>query len=56
LENGVEVPGWKLVAKRGTRQWVNEEAMVAAMTEQGLTLADITEEKFPLPGTGRKRC
>ena len=54
LENGVEVPGWKLVAKRGTRQWVNEEAMVAAMTEQGLTLADITEEKFRSPAQVEK--
>jgi len=26
LENNVRVPGFKLVAKRGTRQWVNEQA------------------------------
>lgn len=25
LENNVKVPGYKLVAKRGTRQWVNEQ-------------------------------
>jgi hypothetical protein len=25
LENNVRVPGYKLVAKRGTRQWVNEQ-------------------------------
>jgi hypothetical protein len=25
LESGAEVPGYKLVAKRGTRQWVNDE-------------------------------
>ena len=25
LENDVRVPGFKLVAKRGTRQWVNDE-------------------------------
>lgn len=28
LESGKEVPGWKLVAKRATRQWVNEEQAV----------------------------
>lgn len=27
LESGKEVPGWKLVAKRATRQWVDEEVM-----------------------------
>jgi len=54
LENGVAVPGWKLVAKRGTRQWVNEEAMVAAMTEQGLTFDDITEQKFRSPAQVEK--
>jgi hypothetical protein len=25
LENDVKVPGYKLVAKRGTRQWANED-------------------------------
>jgi hypothetical protein len=25
LENNIKVPGYKLVAKRGTRQWVNDE-------------------------------
>lgn len=28
LENNVKVPGFKLVAKRGTRQWVNDAAPV----------------------------
>lgn len=27
LESGVPVPGYKLVAKRGTRQWANEDAV-----------------------------
>lgn len=54
LENGVEVPGWKLVAKRGTRQWVDEEAMVAAMMEQDLAFDDITEQKFRSPAQVEK--
>lgn len=29
LESGAEVPGYKLVAKRGTRQWVEEAAIEA---------------------------
>jgi len=54
LENGVAVPGWKLVAKRGTRQWINDEAMVAAMKEQGLTFDEITEQKFRSPAQVEK--
>ena len=28
LANGTDVPGWKLVAKRGTRQWAADEATI----------------------------
>lgn len=32
LGNGGELPGWKLVAKRGTRQWtVNEETLIKTL-------------------------
>lgn len=34
LENNVRVPGWKLVAKRGTRQWVNDEAPVKLLGDK----------------------
>jgi len=34
LENNVRVPGFKLVAKRGTRQWVNDEAPVKLLGDK----------------------
>jgi len=34
LENDVRVPGFKLVAKRGTRQWVNDEAPVKLLGDK----------------------
>jgi hypothetical protein len=34
LENNIKVPGYKLVAKRGTRQWVNDEAAVKLLGDK----------------------
>ena len=34
LENNVKVPGYKLVAKRGIRQWVNDEAPVKLLGDK----------------------
>jgi hypothetical protein len=36
LEEGQKVPGWKLVNKRATRQWTNEDKAVAFMTQAGV--------------------
>lgn len=36
LESGTKVPGWKLVNKRATRQWTNEDKAVAFMTQAGV--------------------
>jgi len=47
LENGVDVPGWKLVAKRATRQWMDETKALTALTEAGLNAAELTELKSP---------
>ena len=33
LESGADVPGYKLVAKRGTRQWVDEDATTKFLTK-----------------------
>ena len=33
LKNGAEVPGWKLVAKRGIRKWMDEDLAAAAFGE-----------------------
>jgi hypothetical protein len=34
LEEGRKVPGWKLVNKRATRQWTNEDKAVAFLTQR----------------------
>lgn len=47
LENGTEVPGYKLVAKRATRQWANEAAALTALTEAGCSADELTELKSP---------
>lgn len=36
LEQGVTVPGYKLVAKRATRQWTDDKAAAAALTALGV--------------------
>jgi hypothetical protein len=36
LSKGAKIPGWKLVAKRGTRKWVDEAKAAAALTELGV--------------------
>ena len=36
LEKNVKVPGWKLVAKRGTRQWVDEKETIHWLDGQGI--------------------
>jgi hypothetical protein len=36
LEEGQKVPGWKLVNKRATRQWTNEDKAVAFLTGVGV--------------------
>ena len=48
LENGTEVPGYKLVAKRATRQWVDEYAALGALLNTGAFVThELTELKSP---------
>lgn len=47
LEAGVDVPGWKLVPKRATRQWVNENLAFNALFDEGLTTEELTELRSP---------
>ena len=47
LENGVEVPGWKLVPKRATRKWVDDKKVLTTLTEAGLNIEQLTEPKSP---------
>ena len=47
MEAGTPIPGWKLVPKRATRQWVNESAALTALTEAGCNPQELTELKSP---------
>jgi hypothetical protein len=47
LESGAEVPGYKLVPKRGTRQWASEGAVEAWADVNGITDAYETKLKSP---------
>ena len=49
LENNASVPGWKLVPKRATRQWVNDEGAREALEQMGLDSEEliVTAMKSP---------
>ena len=47
LENGVDVPGYKLVAKRATRQWTDEKKALTALAEAGCNAEELMELKSP---------
>ena len=47
LENGVEVPGWKLVPKRAARKWADDKKVLTTLTEAGLNIEQLTDPKSP---------
>jgi hypothetical protein len=53
LENGQTVPGFKLVAKRGIRQWTSEDAVDAWVDTNGLT-KEAYESKLRSPAQMEK--
>lgn len=55
LESGKEVPGWKLVAKRATRQWaVDEEDVKIRLNQAGLLPIECVTEKIISPAQAEK--
>lgn len=38
--SGIEIPGWKLVSKRGRRQWIDKDLAIVALRSLGLTESD----------------
>jgi hypothetical protein len=54
LENGVSVPGFKLVQKRATRQWVDADKAQAALAALGLDETELTETKLVSPAQAEK--
>ena len=54
-ERGVKINGWKLVNKRATRQWDEDDGELSSlMTDAGLTLEDIYESKLITPAKAEK--
>jgi len=49
LEQGQALPGFKLVEKRPTRRWKNEEELLAWATTEGLEDDDIYDKKLKSP-------
>jgi hypothetical protein len=45
LENGHDVPGWKMVPKRASRKWVDEKETARYLAAEGFELDEITEVK-----------
>ena len=54
LEAGAPVPGYKLVAKRATRSWANEETAKALLLEH-LPESELTETKMCSPAVVEKK-
>ena len=52
IRNGARIPGWKLVAKRGTRKWVDEQKTLAALAELKI---DPWEMKLISPAQAEKK-
>ena len=49
LENNAPVPGWKLVPKRATRQWVDAEGAREALEQMGLDNSELIETTLRSP-------
>jgi hypothetical protein len=54
LEAGAPVAGWKLVPKRGIRQWADERETANALAGAGLDRADIYVETIVSPAQAEK--
>jgi len=54
LEAGLPVPGYKLVPKRGLRQWVDENKALDAMRDMGLDAKELTEITILSPAKAEK--
>lgn len=54
LEAGVDIPGWKLVQKRATRKWVDEDLAAAALLRLEASADDIYTRKIVSPAQAEK--
>ena len=54
MEQGVRLPGYKLVPKRGTRKWLNEERALDELAALGFTNEELTETALLSPAKVEK--
>ena len=54
IEDGVEVPGWKVVPKRATRKWTDDKQALTALAEAGLTVEQMTDTSIKSPAQMEK--
>jgi len=54
LKAGTPVPGYKLVPKRATRQWIDPAKAQAALEGIGLDATELTETKLVSPAQAEK--
>lgn len=54
LESGVDIPGWKLVAKRAVRSWTDETQAKRAILDLGVKETEITETNLLSPAKVEK--
>ena len=54
IDAGAVVPGWKLVAKRATRQWVDEDQALVAMMNEGIPEEELMVSKVISPAQAEK--
>lgn len=54
LDAGKPVPGFKLVAKRATRQWVDDDQALVAMLNEGIPEDELTATKVISPAQAEK--
>ena len=54
LEEGQRVPGFKMVQKRATRQWIDASEAKAALSRLGLDDTELTETKLVSPAQAEK--
>ena len=54
IEKGYKIPGWKMVAKRGTRKWANESEVVHWLDGKGLEAREIYSTEIRSPAQMEK--
>ena len=54
LDEGLSVPGYKLVPKRSTRKWIDDEAALSALERLGLDAKELVETSVVSPAKAEK--